>query len=155
MQKPNAGASLPKRKTTPCSLVGAYVIPRTVICLPTSSSLLIAGVPRYNVLSFHNSMLTGTQVLRARPDECNGDVSTTISHRSGTYSCPARKLPVLRGHFHLFPLFDEEGNPDFQARLQSGSLGPAARRVAPNRRFRVGNVQLNEYWQLYTNRIAV
>ena len=24
----------------------------------------------------------------------------------------------------------------------------AARRVAPNRRFRVGNVQLNEYWQL-------
>src|ERR1017187_4657975 len=71
MQKPNAGASLPKRKTTPCSLVGAYVIPRTVICLPTSSSLLIAGVPRYNVLSFHNWMLTGTQVPRVRPDECN------------------------------------------------------------------------------------
>lgn len=65
-----------------------------------------------------------------------------------TDSCPARKLPVLRGHFHLFPLFDEEGNPDFQARLQPGSLGPAARRVAPNRRFGVGNVQLNEYWQV-------
>ena len=65
-----------------------------------------------------------------------------------TDSCPARKLPVLRRHFHLFPLFDEEGNPDFQARLQPGSLGPAARRVAPNRRFRVGNVQLNEDWQL-------
>ena len=49
--------------------------------------------------------------------ECNGDVSTASSHRSGRYSCPARKLPVLGGHFHLFPLFDEEGNADFQAGL--------------------------------------
>jgi hypothetical protein len=83
-----------------------------------------------------------------RVDDCNGDCSTTTSHRSGRYSCPARKLPVLGGHFHLFPLLDEERNPDFHAGLQSSSLGPAARRVASNRRFRVSNVQLNEYRQL-------
>src|SRR5579862_3404960 len=76
-------------------------------------------------------------------------------HPSGTYSCPARKLPILRGHFHLLPFFDEEGYSDFQARLQSGSFGSPARRVAPNRRLRVSNVQLNEYRQLQTDRIAV
>ena len=63
-------------------------------------------------------------------------------------SCPPRKLPVLRGYFHLFTLFDEKGNTDFYACLQLCCLGPAARRVAPNRWFRVGNLQLNEYWQL-------
>jgi hypothetical protein len=79
---------------------------------------------------------------------CRGDIWPTISLRSGADLGPPRKLPVFRGHFHLFPLFDEEGNADFQARLQPGCLGPAARRVAPNRGFRVGNVQFNEYWQL-------
>src|SRR5712671_8241073 len=44
--------------------------------------------------------------------------------KHATNSCPPRKLPALRGHFHLFPLFDEEGNADFQARLQPGSLVP-------------------------------
>src|ERR1700683_1993856 len=63
-------------------------------------------------------------------------------------SCPPRKLPVLRGYFHLFTLFDEKGNTDFYACLQLCCLGSAARRVAPNRWFRVGNLQLNEYWQL-------
>jgi len=62
-------------------------------------------------------LLLRPTAVNASLEKCKGQVSTTISHRSGTDSCPARKLPVLRGHFHLFPLFDEEGNPDFQARL--------------------------------------
>lgn len=80
--------------------------------------------------------------------ECNRDVSPTISHRSCTDSCPPRKLSALRGYFHLFALFDEKGNADFDACLELCCLGPAARRVATNRGFRVGDLQLNEYWQL-------
>lgn len=91
---------------------------------------------------------SGSLRLRVRVRECSGDLTPAISRRSGAGSRPPRKLPILRGDFHLFPLFDEEGNADFQAGLQPGSLGPAARGVAANRRFRVGNVQLNEYWQL-------
>src|SRR6266446_4354572 len=65
-------------------------------------------------------------------------VSQKIDHRSGAGSCPSRKLPVLRRHFHLFPFFDEEGNADLQSRLQSGCLGAAARRVGPYRGYSIG-----------------
>jgi len=49
-----------------------------------------------------------------------------ISHRSGSGSCPSGKLTALGGHFHLFALFDEEGNADFEAGLEAGGLGAAA-----------------------------
>jgi hypothetical protein len=51
-----------------------------------------------------------------RPQDCG----RIAGHRSGTDSCPPRKLPVLRRHFYPFPFFDEEGNADLQAGLQPG-----------------------------------
>src|ERR1017187_7542141 len=70
-------------------------------------------------------------------------------YRSETKSCPPGKPPALRRYFYLFTFFDEEGNADLQTGLQPGRLGhAAARRVAPHTRFRGGNFQLNERWQL-------
>ena len=80
------------------------------------------------------------------PDRVSMSAMEIFRQRCRTDSCPPRKFPVLCGHFHLFALFDEKGNADFQACLQLSCLGPAARRVAPNRGFGVGNLQLNEYW---------
>ena len=70
--------------------------------------------------------------------------------------CAARKLSVLRGHFHLFPFFDKEGDADLQTGLQPGRFGDgAARRVAPHSRLRVCNFQLDKRGQLQADGIAV
>lgn len=49
MWNPSLGASLPKRKTTPCSFVGAYAIPFIFIGRPTVISFMAKGSSGYAV----------------------------------------------------------------------------------------------------------